>query len=98
MSTSSTTTTPPARWPACGRGPDPGGIHRPAAGRALSPAGAAGPDAFALWEAARRSREEGYLAEARTRGDTGQDRPAGGGYERVALVAMRALSGGGAAT
>ena len=28
---------------------------------------AAGPEAFALWEAARRSREEGYLAEARDR-------------------------------
>ena len=59
---------------------------------------AAGPDAFALWEAARRSREEGYLAEARTPGEHRDETDlAGGGYERVALAAMRALSGGGAA-
>ena len=59
---------------------------------------AAGPDAFALWEAARRSREEGYLAEARTGGERRDETDlAGGGYERVALAAMRALSGGGAA-
>ncbi|HEU4666450.1 MAG TPA: 6-phospho-beta-glucosidase [Arthrobacter sp.] len=57
---------------------------------------AAGADAFRLWEAARRSREEGYLAEARGEGEQrdGEDL-AGGGYERVALAAMRALSGGG---
>ena len=59
---------------------------------------AAGPDAFALWEAARRSREEGYLAEARTPGERRDETDlAGGGYERVALAAMRAFSGGGAA-
>ncbi len=58
----------------------------------------AGPDAFALWEAARRSREEGYLAEARATGEHRDETDlAGGGYERVALAAMRALSGGGAA-
>ncbi|MFF2031757.1 6-phospho-beta-glucosidase [Arthrobacter sp. NPDC058192] len=59
---------------------------------------AAGPEAFALWEAARRSREEGYLAEARGAGERRDETDlAGGGYERVALAAMRALSGGGAA-
>jgi 6-phospho-beta-glucosidase len=59
---------------------------------------AAGPEAFALWEAARRSREEGYLAEARTSGERRDETDlAGGGYERVALAAMRALAGGGAA-
>ncbi len=57
---------------------------------------AAGPDAFPLWEAARRSREEGYLAEARTSGERRDESDlAGGGYERVALAAMRALAGGG---
>ncbi len=57
---------------------------------------AAGQDAFALWEAARRSREEGYLAEARTAGERRDESDlAGGGYERVALATMRALSGGG---
>src|SRR6478752_5602159 len=59
---------------------------------------AAGAEAFALWEDARRSREEGYLAEARTSGERRDETDlAGGGYERVALAAMRALSGGGAA-
>ena len=59
---------------------------------------AAGPQAFALWEAARRSREEGYLAEARGAGEHRDETDlAGGGYERVALAAMRALSGGGPA-
>ncbi len=59
---------------------------------------AAGPEAFALWDAARLSREEGYLAEARTSGERRDETDlAGGGYERVALGAMRALSGGGAA-
>ncbi|RNL55303.1 6-phospho-beta-glucosidase [Arthrobacter oryzae] len=59
---------------------------------------AAGPDAFPLWEAARRSREEGYLAEARQDGERRDETDLlGGGYERVALAAMRALSGGGAA-
>jgi 6-phospho-beta-glucosidase len=49
-----------------------------------------------LWESARRSREEGYLAEARP---AGEERDAedlhGGGYERVALSVMRALAGAG---
>jgi 6-phospho-beta-glucosidase len=56
----------------------------------------AGTDAFQLWDAARRSREEGYLAEARPEGaQRDEDDLAGGGYERVALAAMRALSGAG---
>ncbi|MDV2977175.1 UNVERIFIED_CONTAM: 6-phospho-beta-glucosidase [Actinomycetes bacterium ARC8] len=56
----------------------------------------AGADAFRLWEEARRSREEGYLAEARTQGGQRDESDlAGGGYERVALAAMRALSGAG---
>lgn len=59
---------------------------------------AAGPAAYRLWDAARRSREEGYLAEARTAGERRDETDlAGGGYERVALAVMRALSGGGAA-
>ena len=59
---------------------------------------AAGPEAYPLWDAARRSREEGYLAEARTAGERRDESDlAGGGYERVALAAMRALSGGGEA-
>jgi 6-phospho-beta-glucosidase len=59
---------------------------------------AAGPEAYPLWEAARRSREEGYLAEARPAGERRDETDlAGGGYERVALAAMRALSGGGEA-
>ena len=57
---------------------------------------AAGTDAYRLWKEARRSREEGYLAEARTGGEQrDEDDLAGGGYERVALAAMRALSGAG---
>lgn len=57
---------------------------------------AAGGEAFTLWEAARRSREEGYLAEARGKGERrNEDDLAGGGYERVALAAMRAVSGTG---
>ncbi len=59
---------------------------------------AAGSAAFELWEAARRSREEGYLAEARGKDEhRNEDDLAGGGYERVALAAMRALSGSGEA-
>ncbi len=58
----------------------------------------AGPNAYRLWEEARRSREEGYLAEARHDGERRNEEDlAGGGYERVALAAMRALSGGGEA-
>ncbi|WP_458781462.1 family 4 glycosyl hydrolase [Arthrobacter sp. D3-16] len=57
---------------------------------------AAGGEAYTLWEAARRSREEGYLAEARGKDERRtEDDLAGGGYERVALAAMRALSGSG---
>ena len=53
------------------------------------------PAAYELWDAARRSREEGYLAEARPSGEQrDEDDLAGGGYERVALGVMRALSGG----
>ncbi|MDN4642681.1 family 4 glycosyl hydrolase [Arthrobacter sp. PsM3] len=59
---------------------------------------AAGQDAYRLWDAARRSREEGYLAEARAAGEHRDETDlAGGGYERVALAVMRALSGGGPA-
>lgn len=56
---------------------------------------AAGSEAYRLWDAARRSREEGYLAEARTHGEQRDEADlAGGGYERVALAVMRALAGG----
>lgn len=59
---------------------------------------AAGDAAFELWEAARRSREEGYLAEARTRGEARDAGDlAGGGYEQVALAVMRALTAEGLA-
>ncbi len=45
-----------------------------------------------LWDAARRSREEGYLAEARTDGENRDETDLlGGGYERVALSAMESL-------
>ncbi|QCO99340.1 6-phospho-beta-glucosidase [Arthrobacter sp. 24S4-2] len=54
---------------------------------------AAGSGAYELWDAARRSREEGYLAEARANGEQRDEEDlAGGGYERVALGVMRALS------
>ncbi len=57
---------------------------------------AAGGEAFQLWDAARRSREEGYLAEARTHGEQRDEADlAGGGYERVALAVMSALAGAG---
>ncbi|MHC8608565.1 family 4 glycosyl hydrolase [Paenarthrobacter ureafaciens] len=49
-------------------------------------------NAYALWEEARRSREEGYLAESRSKGEQRDEQDlAGGGYERVALSVMRAL-------
>jgi 6-phospho-beta-glucosidase len=69
-------------------------IHEQQSG--LYPAlAAAGPRAYELWDAARRSREEGYLAEARAGGEQRDEEDlAGGGYERVALGVMRALSGG----
>lgn len=57
---------------------------------------AAGTEAYRLWDSARRSREEGYLAEARTHGEQRDEADlAGGGYERVALAVMRALAGAG---
>ncbi|WP_284976409.1 6-phospho-beta-glucosidase [Arthrobacter sp. efr-133-TYG-104] len=63
---------------------------------ALYPALTASSHAYALWESARRAREEGYLAEARKNGEErDEDDLAGGGYERVALSVMRALAGGG---
>ena len=47
---------------------------------------------FAVWEAARRERESGYLAEARSEDEERDEADlAGGGYERVALQVMRAL-------
>src|SRR6185503_5221569 len=46
-----------------------------------------------LWERARRSREESYLAEARSSDRDAEDL-AGGGYQRIALQLMQALSGG----
>ena len=59
---------------------------------------APGADAFALWEAARRSREEGYLAEARPAGQERDETDlAGGGYEQVALAAMHSLLTGASA-
>ncbi len=49
-------------------------------------------EAAALWEAARRQREEGYLAEARAEGERRDEADlAGGGYEQVALAVMRAV-------
>ncbi|MFF2315474.1 6-phospho-beta-glucosidase [Arthrobacter sp. NPDC058097] len=56
----------------------------------------AGDEAYGLWEAARRSREEGYLAEARAGGEARDPGDlSGGGYEQVALAVMRALGGAG---
>ncbi|GAB3250904.1 6-phospho-beta-glucosidase [Arthrobacter pigmenti] len=50
------------------------------------------PNAFQLWDAARRSREEGYLAEARPADEQRDESDlAGGGYEEVALAAMNAV-------
>lgn len=50
-------------------------------------------DPFTEWEAARRSREEGYLAEARTAEESRDEADlAGGGYEQVALTVMRSLT------
>ncbi|MGN6612381.1 MAG: 6-phospho-beta-glucosidase [Angustibacter sp.] len=59
----------------------------------LYPRLAASPDqAAALWEAARREREEGYLAEARADDESRDEADlAGGGYEQVALAVMRAV-------
>ncbi|MBE0008830.1 MULTISPECIES: 6-phospho-beta-glucosidase [unclassified Arthrobacter] len=50
------------------------------------------PEPFAVWEGARLAREEGYLAEARPDAAVRDEADlAGGGYERIALAAMRAL-------
>lgn len=46
-----------------------------------------------LWESTRRRREESYLAEARS-GQRDAEDLAGGGYERIALQLLQALSGG----
>ncbi|GGC85791.1 6-phospho-beta-glucosidase [Tersicoccus solisilvae] len=63
-----------------------------AAQRDLYPALATAPDPATRWEAARRAREEGYLAEARTDGEERDEADlAGGGYEQVALAAMAAV-------
>ncbi|MFI2562951.1 6-phospho-beta-glucosidase [Paenarthrobacter sp. NPDC018779] len=60
----------------------------------LYPGLAGSPDAYARWDAARLSREKGYLAESREEGEQRDESDlAGGGYERVALAVMRALSG-----
>ena len=87
---------PARRRPAChaGDAANPRRVH-PRQQQDLYPRLAgAGTDAFRLWDAARRSREEGYLAEARPDGkQRDEDDLAGGGYERVALAVMRALSG-----
>lgn len=57
-------------------------------------AAAAQPERTAeLWELARRSREESYLAEARS-GERDAEDLAGGGYQRIALHLMHALAGG----
>ncbi len=63
---------------------------------ALYPTLAADADqALERWEAARREREEGYLAEARTAGEQRDEVDlAGGGYEQVALAVMRAVTTG----
>lgn len=51
--------------------------------------------ALSRWEAARRQREEGYLAEARAAGEQRDEADlAGGGYEQVALAVMRAVTTG----
>jgi 6-phospho-beta-glucosidase len=50
-------------------------------------------EAAELWEATRRHREEGYLAEARDQPRDPRDLT-GGGYQEVALDLMQALSGG----
>jgi 6-phospho-beta-glucosidase len=59
-------------------------------------AAGAGPDrAAARWAAARRHREETYLAETREAGERRDEQDlSGGGYQEVALDLMTALSGG----
>lgn len=49
-------------------------------------------DPLGVWESARRERESGYLAEARSEDEERDEADlAGGGYERVALEVMRSL-------
>lgn len=45
-----------------------------------------------LWVAARRHREETYLAEARAEGEEREEEDLSGGYEGVALAVMRAIT------
>jgi 6-phospho-beta-glucosidase len=53
-------------------------------------------DAFRLWDQARRSREEGYLAESRKEDERRDEEDVvGGGYEDVALSVLQAVAGGG---
>lgn len=60
--------------------------------RELYPRLLAADDAFVLWDDARLAREQGYLAEARPPAEQRDEADlAGGGYEQVALAAMRAL-------
>lgn len=60
--------------------------------RDLYPRLAGSTDPFGVWEDARRERESGYLAEARSQDEERDEADlAGGGYERVALQVMRAL-------
>ncbi|WP_323959079.1 6-phospho-beta-glucosidase [Arthrobacter sp. JZ12] len=50
------------------------------------------PNPFDVWEEARRARESGYLAEARSPEESRDEADlAGGGYELIALTVMRAL-------
>ncbi|MBW3086958.1 putative 6-phospho-beta-glucosidase [Austwickia sp. TVS 96-490-7B] len=52
-------------------------------------------DALTLWHGARQERDSTYLAEARPRHETRDDKDiAGGGYEAVALAVMTALTRG----
>jgi 6-phospho-beta-glucosidase len=50
--------------------------------------------ALAIWQAAKASREETYMAEARASGEARPADDAEGGYQEVALALMGALSGG----
>ncbi|MCT2591414.1 6-phospho-beta-glucosidase [Streptomyces sp. N2-109] len=64
-------------------------------GAGSSGSGATGPDAYAAWERTRREREETYMAESRE-ASGGWQRDScdleGGGYDRVAVALMRAIS------
>jgi 6-phospho-beta-glucosidase len=54
--------------------------------------------AFELWNAARRQREETYMAEARAEGEEREEADLAGGYEGVALALMAAIAHDEAAT